>query len=61
MSNKKCNLPRGSTKISKKGYDEIHVPAVSNASKNEKLINISEMPTWTHKAFPSDMKTLNVI
>lgn len=30
MANAKCNLPRGSTKLSKKGYDEIHVPAVRN-------------------------------
>lgn len=30
MSNKKCNLPKGSTKISKPGYDEIHVPAMRN-------------------------------
>ena len=44
MSNAKCNLPRGSTKISKKGYDEIQVPAVPNGAKGEKLINISEMP-----------------
>ena len=61
MSNKKCNLPRGSTKISKKGYDEIHVPAVSNGAKGERLISVSELPQWTHKAFPSDMKSLNVI
>lgn len=61
MANAKCNLPRGSTKISKKGYDEISVPAVQNTAKNERLISITEMPTWTHKAFPSDMKSLNVI
>ena len=61
MSNAKCNLPRGSTKISKKGYDEIQVPKVINESKGERLIKISEMPQWTHKAFPDDMKTLNVI
>lgn len=61
MSNKKCNLPKGSTKISKKGYDEISVPAVRNSQKNERLIAITELPQWTHKAFPSDMKSLNVI
>ena len=61
MSNKKCNLPRGSTKISKPGYDEIHVPALPKQSKNERLISIQELPQWTHKAFPSDVKTLNTI
>lgn len=61
MSNTKCNLPRGSTKIQKKGYDEIHVPAVRNADKGERLIGLSELPSWTHKAFPSDMKSLNTI
>ena len=44
MANKKCNLPRGSTKIEKKGYDEIHVPAVCNAEKGERLIPVSELP-----------------
>ena len=61
MSNKKCNLPRGSTKFTKPGYDEIHVPAVRNESKNERLIGITELPQWTHKAFPDDVKSLNVI
>lgn len=61
MANTKCNLPRGSTKVQKKGYDEILVPAVKNAGKNERLINLSELPSWTHKAFPSDMKSLNTI
>jgi pre-mRNA-splicing helicase BRR2 len=44
MANKKCNLPRGSTKIEKKGYDEIHVPAARNMDKGERLIPISELP-----------------
>ena len=44
MSNKTCNLPKGSTKISKKGYDEIRVPKVENAAKGERLIRISELP-----------------
>ena len=69
MSNKKCNLPKGSTKISKKGYDEIHVPAVQNEAKGERLIRISELPQWTHKAFKvqtitgqtKQIESLNVI
>lgn len=27
MTNKKCSLPKGSTKVSENGYDEIYVPA----------------------------------
>ncbi len=62
MSNKKCHLPRGSTKVQKPGYDEITVPAMRHAAKpDEKLIPISSMPQWTHKAFPKDMTTLNTI
>ena len=61
MANKKCNLPRGSTKVSKKGYDEIRVPAIRNQTKNERLVSLNELPSWTHKAFPPDMKSLNVI
>ena len=61
MSNQKCNLPKGSTKISKKGYDEIHVPAPRHPARGEQLISVSDMPQWTHKAFPPDMKSLNTI
>jgi pre-mRNA-splicing helicase BRR2 len=28
MSNEKCHLPPGSFKVSKKGYEEISIPAV---------------------------------
>jgi len=28
MSNDKCHLPPGSYKVSKKGYEEIYIPAV---------------------------------
>ena len=55
MANKTCTLPKGSTKVVKKGYDEIHVPAVQNQAKNERLVPITDMPSWTHKAFPSDV------
>jgi pre-mRNA-splicing helicase BRR2 len=44
MSNKKCHLPKGSTKIQKPGYDEIQVPAMRHQAKDEKLIPISSMP-----------------
>jgi pre-mRNA-splicing helicase BRR2 len=62
MTNKKCNLPKGSTKLQKKGYDEVYVPAVRHKPVTEDvLISIKDLPEWTHKAFPSEMKSLNTI
>jgi pre-mRNA-splicing helicase BRR2 len=52
MSNKQCNLPDTSWRAMKKGYEEVHVPAVRSViPKDEKLISISELPSWTHAAF----------
>ena len=28
MSNEKCQVPKGSTTQSKKGYDEVYIPAL---------------------------------
>lgn len=28
MTNKKCTLPKGSTRLTKEGYEEVYVPAV---------------------------------
>jgi pre-mRNA-splicing helicase BRR2 len=46
MSNEKCHLPPGSIKVTKKGYEEIQVPAVKHKSFKDKLIKIEEMPKW---------------
>lgn len=52
MTNKKCKLPEGSKKISKKGYEEVHVPApVAQISKSERLVPITELPKWAQKGF----------
>ena len=52
MTNKKCDLPDTSWRAMKKGYEEVHVPAVRSViPKGEKLIEISELPPWTHNAF----------
>lgn len=52
MSNKTCNLPEKAWRAMKKGYEEVHVPAVRSViPKDEKLIAISELPPWTHAAF----------
>ena len=62
MTNKKCNLPKGSTKLQKSGYDEVYVPATRHKQKKgDKLIPISDLPEWAQKAFPSDIKSLNTI
>ena len=46
MTNKKCNLPKGSTRVNKPGYEEIFVPALKKKITNEKLIQISSLPDW---------------
>ncbi|PKC16297.1 Sec63-domain-containing protein [Rhizophagus irregularis] len=53
MSNKTCKLPEGSFKSTKKGYEEIHVPAPKPKphAENERLISIEELPPWVHGAF----------
>jgi len=62
MTNKKCVLPEKSFKVSKKGYEEIHIPAPDSASlgKGERLLPIAELPYWARPAF-SGYKTLNRI
>lgn len=52
MSNKKVTLPDKSWRAMKKGYEEVHVPAIrSIPSSDEKLIPIADLPEWTHNAF----------
>lgn len=46
MSNEKCHLPPGSYKISKKGYEEIVIPASKHKSLKDKLVLINELPSW---------------
>lgn len=61
MSNKKCKLPDGSFKRSKKGYEEIHVPAPKpKPVAPGELVPIEELPAWARDAFGSN-KSLNRI
>ena len=62
MSNKRCELPSGSFRSAKKGYEEVHIPALKPQPFNddEKLRAIEEMPEWAQPAF-AGMKTLNRI
>jgi pre-mRNA-splicing helicase BRR2 len=61
MSNKKCKLPEGSFKRTRKSYEEIHVPAPKQKPVAPgDLVPIDELPPWARKAF-SGTKTLNRI
>jgi pre-mRNA-splicing helicase BRR2 len=58
-SNKKVVLPEGTWRALKKGYEEVHVPAIKHIpDASERLVEIEELPAWTHKAF-SGMTMLN--
>lgn len=60
MSNKKTQLPPGSFRKAKKGYEEIHVPALKAPpfKDDEKLVKISDMPKWAQAGFQG-MVSLN--
>ncbi|TFY55063.1 hypothetical protein EVJ58_g8480 [Rhodofomes roseus] len=59
MSNKKCKLPEGSFKRSKKGYEEIHVPAPKQKPlAPDELVPVTALPEWAQQGF-SGMKNLN--
>lgn len=61
MSNSKVVLPEASWRAMKKGYEEVHIPAVRHIpSADEKLIPIVDLPEWTHDAFEG-MNKLNRI
>ncbi|KAF8631115.1 hypothetical protein AX17_005160 [Amanita inopinata Kibby_2008] len=52
MSNKKCKLPEGSFKRSRKGYEEIHVPAPKQKPMAEgELVPVTALPGWAREAF----------
>ena len=61
MGNKKCQLPEGSFRKQKKGYEEVHVPAYKHKLlENQVLVPIDELPRYVQPAFEG-YKTLNVI
>jgi len=53
MTKGKCDLPDGSYRLPRKGYQEIHVPALKAKpiDPNETLVNIGSMPDWAQPAF----------
>ena len=59
MSNDECKLPPKSEIINKKGYQEVHIPALkSQIGEDEKLVPITSLPSWSHKGFQG-MTSLN--
>lgn len=62
MANKRCQLPGGSYRQTKKGFEEVHVPALKPKpfDVKETLKPISSLPSWTHNAF-ANYKSLNRI
>jgi pre-mRNA-splicing helicase BRR2 len=57
MTNSKCELPDKSWRAQKKGYEEVHVPAVRPIlDKDEHLTEISDLPEWAQPSFPGIRK-----
>lgn len=62
MANKRCQLPEGSFRTQKKGYEEVHVPALRPKpfDQDETLLKIEKLPAYAKAAFDG-FKTLNRI
>lgn len=52
MANERCELPEKSWRVQKKGYEEIHVPALkAPVVSTEQLKAIRDLPSWMHPCF----------
>lgn len=62
MANDRCQLPDGSFRKQRKGYEEVHVPALKPKpmGDNEALIGIDRLPKYVQGAFEG-FKSLNRI
>ncbi|CAG9864245.1 unnamed protein product [Phyllotreta striolata] len=62
MANKRCQLPDGSFRKQRKGYEEVHVPALKQKpfGDNEKLIAVDQLPKYAQPVFDG-FKSLNRI
>ncbi|KAI5476145.1 pre-mRNA-splicing helicase BRR2 [Pseudohyphozyma bogoriensis] len=57
MSNKKVKLPDGSFKRTKKGYEEVHVPAPKAPPMKEgEELPVATLPEWAQAAFKGNPK-----
>uniref|UniRef100_A0AAY4EQY7 BRR2 homolog n=1 Tax=Denticeps clupeoides TaxID=299321 RepID=A0AAY4EQY7_9TELE len=62
MANKRCQLPDGSFRKQRKGYEEVHVPALKPKpfADDEVLVGIEKLPKYAQAGFEG-FKTLNRI
>uniref|UniRef100_A0A8C1HQS5 Activating signal cointegrator 1 complex subunit 3 n=1 Tax=Cyprinus carpio carpio TaxID=630221 RepID=A0A8C1HQS5_CYPCA len=62
MANKRCQLPDGSFRKQRKGYEEVHVPALKPKpfGDDETLVAIEKLPKYAQAGFEG-FKTLNRI
>uniref|UniRef100_A0A8C5CJY5 Small nuclear ribonucleoprotein U5 subunit 200 n=1 Tax=Gadus morhua TaxID=8049 RepID=A0A8C5CJY5_GADMO len=62
MANKRCQLPDGSFRKQRKGYEEVHVPALKPKpfADDEVLLGIDKLPKYAQAGFEG-FKTLNRI
>lgn len=62
MANKRCQLPSGSFRKTKKGYEEVHVPAQKPKpfDVKETLKPTASLPPWAQDAF-TGYRSLNRI
>lgn len=62
MANKRCQLPDGSFRKQRKGYEEVHVPALKPKAfdSSETLVNVDKLPKYVQPALEG-FKTLNRI
>lgn len=62
MANKRCQLPDGSFRKQRKGYEEVHVPALKPKpfDDDEVLMPVDKLPKYVQPAFEG-FKTLNRI
>ncbi|XP_067656314.1 U5 small nuclear ribonucleoprotein 200 kDa helicase-like isoform X1 [Haliotis asinina] len=62
MANKRCQLPDGSYRKQRKGYEEVHVPALKPKpfETDESLVPIDRLPKYAQPAFEG-FKSLNRI
>ena len=53
MANKRCQLPDGSFRKQRKGYEEVHVPALKPKTfePDESLVPIDQLPKYAQPAF----------
>ena len=62
MSNERCELPAGSYRTVKKGYEEIHIPrARAPAVDAGALVPLSALPAWARPLFPAHVRHLNYV